>query len=190
MLALTLFAAAALAAKPADTETVKIVEEWVAAPVSELPADEIDDFLKIDPQGLPASLRARFLGRALELHTLRHLAAGRRKGQVRIPEEECDAPKQAKGETLEQVKFAGYEEITEAEVRYLLKHTRCTERQLQCEFSVTFLEEPGAKKTAARRRSFIHPRDPLMALVVELRTHGRRRNTEFFGLATFPTCSK
>lgn len=193
-----LFLAAVVTAAPvpADTETVKLVEEWTAAPVAELPPEEIDDFLKIDPESLPASLRPRYQGRALELRTLRHLAAGRRKGAVRIPEEDCAAPKEAKGENIQQLKLAGYQEIMEAEAQYLLKNTKCTERQLQCEFSVTFLQEkdegvgPRRRVAAARRRSFIHPRDPLMALIMELRTHGRRRNTDFFGLSSFPTCAK
>ena len=84
--------------------------------------------------------------------------------------------------------MAGYEEIFEGEERYLVDKTKCSQKQQMCEFSLQVIleKQPGTKSVL--KRYFLHSRDPLMALVGEYRASGRRRNTDFFGLGTFPSC--
>jgi hypothetical protein len=179
--ALFLLVSAAEAAE--KSHEVKMVEFFVKTPVQELPAENIDEFLAIDPAKLPAKLRTPFAARKLELQTLKQLNFGKKKGTIRTPEKNCSIPDEAKSDQPAALKMAGFEELTEDEEGHVLTTTECTERDLMCEFSMQIVLERDAKtKRVKRRRYYLYPTDPLMAIVASYRSgKGAGGNTNFFG---------
>jgi hypothetical protein len=178
--------AAGPAGKAIDADTLAMVQAFLKLPTDQLPAEHVPRFLDVDPEALPAKLKKPFLARRLELYTLKHLAEGRKKGSIRMPEENCIAPKEASSRDIHILKIAGYAEITEDEEKFLMKETKCTEHDLMCEFSLQVILDKENK--IDKRRLFLHVKDPMSALVGMYRQYGRTRQTNFFG-AGFPTCA-
>ncbi|MDD5628217.1 MAG: hypothetical protein PHU21_04070 [Elusimicrobia bacterium] len=172
-----------LAQGPAlDDDTLEMVKAFLKLPTEQLPAEHIPKFLAVEPAALPAALRQRYLAKRLELYALRHIAEGKKKGIVRMPEEDCSTIKEAEGMEIKVLRMARYEEISEDEESWLMDTTRCTEHDLMCEFSLLIRTEAKGKKGEKRHRYFLHPVDPLMALVGAYRRSGRNVATNFFGV--------
>ena len=174
---------------PADAETVKFVQYFVKTPVQELQADWIDNFLAIDPGTLPKKLRRSYEARKLELYTLKQVSDSKKKGLLVKTGDDCSIPKDAKSADVALLRMAGYQEIFEDEEKFVIEKTQCSQKQQMCEFTlqVVLEKQPGTK--LVRKRYFLHGRDPLMALVAEHRASGEHRNTNFFGLGAFPSCT-
>lgn len=159
---------------------VDMVKAFLKMPTAQMPAEHIPRFLAVPPESLPQKLRKQFQARCLELHTLKQIAAAKKRG-IFTPEADCAVPKQAKGERADIMRLAGFEEIREEEERYVMNKTNCPEATLLCEFSLQIVREPAGQKVGAKRRLFLHQNDPLMALVAEYREGGGKQ-THFFGL--------
>jgi hypothetical protein len=84
--------------------------------------------------------------------------------------------------------MAGYETITDEEERWVMDKTKCTERDLMCEFSLQVVNVKAKKPGSEKRLLFLSPRDPIFALIGQYRAVGRVKQTNFFGLGT-PTCA-
>jgi len=178
------------APSPADADTVKMVEFFIKAPVSDLPADHIQDFMAVDPDTLPKKLVEPFKGKRLELYTLKQEAAGKKRGVYRMPEKDCEITKDAKSDDLAALKFAGYQEITDDEEKCVEEHTKCNEHDMLCEFSLQIAVETIVlknKKKTRIRHLFLHQNDVLMGVVAECR-EGVGGQTNFFGTMK-PTCA-
>lgn len=177
-------------AKTADPKTVKFVESFVKAAIEDIPPERVEDFMKVDPETLPAKLRDRYNARKFELNALKQLAESKKKGTLRWPEKDCEIPSEAKSDQAGMLKMAGFEEIKEEEENHLLQKTQCTERDLMCEFSlqITLVRDPKTQKIKGRRY-FLYTTDPLFALVAAYRSSKNvGGNTNFFGRANI-TCS-
>jgi hypothetical protein len=179
----------AKAPAPADADTVKMVEFFIKAPVSDLPADHIQDFMDVNPDSLPKKLVEPFKGKRLELYTLKQEAAGKKRGVYRMPEKDCEITKDAKSDDLAALKIAGYQEITDDEEKCVEEHTKCTEHDMLCEFSLQIAVETVVKKNKKTRirHLFLHQNDVLMAVVAECRADVGAA-TNFFGTMK-PACA-
>lgn len=173
---------------PADAETLAAVKRFVRLDVADMTPAYIERMMAVDPETIPQPWRRRLQAKQLELNTFRQLGEGKRKGTVRIPDDECAIPKDAKSGSVRILQMAGYVEIYDDDMAYLEDSTHCTERKMMCEFSLQVVVE-GDKKGRAHKRYFLHPKDPLMALVSEFRTRHGNHDTNFFGGKIFPTCS-
>ncbi|MDE2237189.1 MAG: hypothetical protein KGK30_04820 [Elusimicrobia bacterium] len=175
--------ALAAKAKPkASRQEIKFVESFLRTPIAKLPTNRIDDFMSVDPQTLPARLRRPYAARRLELQTCKQLAEGKKKGPILMSSKDCAIPKEAKSDSARILKMAGFEEIQEDEEQYLIHRTSCSERDMMCDYSLQIIITRDKQGRPARRRYFLYPNDPLMALVAEYRSHGRvGGNTNFFG---------
>ncbi len=187
VLALALWLAPSLpAASPAalDRDTLDMVKAFLQIPTESLPPEHIPRFLAVDPAALPAKLRRPFRAKRLELHALKRIADGRKKGAARAPAPDCAIDQEAASGAPGILAMAGFVEISEDEERHLMQRTRCSERELMCEFTLQI----AAGKKGSGRRLFLQPKDPLMALVGEYRQFGRVKQTNFFG-ASGPQCT-
>lgn len=190
---LLLVAPAAAEPVTASTETVRLVELFLKTPVADLPPESVDPFLAISENSLPKKLRRRFSIRKIELYSLLHLSKGKKRGNFRVMEDKCEAPRQATGADIGLLMDSGYVEISQDEVSYLTQKTKCTERDMLCEFSLQIRDEAVVvrRKKQVRRRYFLYcgsACDPLMALVAVYREHGKDNSTSFFGIG--PTCHR
>ena len=177
----------AAAAAP-DKDAAAFVEKFLKIPTADLPIDQIERFLGIKPEELPARLRKPYKAKKLELFTMKHIAEKSKSGSVRMPADDCSAPVEVREKDAGILKKAGFEEIWDVEVNYLMSRTKCTMRDLMCEFTLHVVIVMGHGKKAADKRYFLHPKDPLFALVAEYRASGREKQTRFFGLGGF-TCA-
>ncbi len=193
VLALWLFCAATAGASPASvqasTATVALVRLFLETPVPRLPPESVETFLAINPGTLPPKMRLPYKAKRLELYNLKQIAEGKKRGFVRTPEAECSPVPGSKGSDLQTLRAAEFSEIREEEEDYLMKKTRCTELELMCEFSLQVVAVSDPRTRKPRRYLFLHPNDPLMALVAEYRTGARGGNTPFFGKGG-PVCSR
>jgi len=174
----------------ADDDDPQFVEAFLKVEISRLPPEQIDRFVALDPAALPAKLREPFKARRLELRSLRDVAAGKKKGMWRMPDAKCEVPHDSDAGELTVVQRAGYVEITEEEKEWVSEKTKCTERDMLCEFTLKELDfKTKDKKT--KRRYFLYCRascDPLMVLIGNYRSKVDDSQSHFFGLAG-PTCS-
>lgn len=192
MLALGLVVALATA-KPCsaalDAQTANEIPRFVKLDVASMTPEYIQHMLSVDPADVPAKYRKAFDAKRLELYTMKQLGEGERKGTIRMPDKDCSIPKEAKTGDVKILIMAGYLEIYDNEEAYLISNTHCTERQMMCEFSLQVVHEHVAGKKEVRTRYFLNSKDPLMALVTELRERGGNHDTPFFGRSPFPQCS-
>ncbi|OGR86801.1 MAG: hypothetical protein A3J74_06395 [Elusimicrobia bacterium RIFCSPHIGHO2_02_FULL_57_9] len=171
----------------ASSETVKLAELFLKAPLDSLPPESIDFFMALDASALPVKLQRPFKVRRLEIKTARKLSEGGKKGNFRIIQTECEVTEDADEMDIRVLQSVGFMEITEEEKEHLEQRTKCTERDMLCEFSLKILKHKTADKTI-RRRYFLHGRDPLMVLVGAFRNKIKDSNTPFFGSGAGPTC--
>ena len=185
-LVIALLAGVSAAEAAEKSHEQKLVEYFVNTPINELPPENVEEFMAVDPAKLPEKLRPKFEGRKLELQTLRQLATNKKKGTIRTPEKDCAVPDEAKSQDPKALKMGGFEEITDGEEHCVMEKTQCTERDMLCEFSLQIIVQrhPKTHKVVGRRL-FLYPTDPLMALVASCRSKsGAGGNTNFFGQAS------
>ncbi len=171
---------------PASPEIVKSVEEFVKAPVSDLPPDSIEGFLRVDPETLPKKLQGPYQARRLELYTLKQLVENKKKGMIRMMDKTCDVPQETKADSSGVYKAAGFGEITPDDVACAVDRTHCSEQELMCEFTLRETIDVD-KKGKKKYHFFLNPNDPLMAIVTACRNNSGGQ-TNFFGAMT-PTCT-
>ncbi len=192
ILAVLAFSAALCGAAPkkAEPEVLKLVNYFLETPTGNLAPEAVESFLTVDPESLPKKLQNRYKSKRLELLALKHTTErNARKGNFRIPEENCAPPPGSKGTDPAVFRAGGFwEEIKEEEEDYLLKETGCTEADLMCEFSLQIALEKD-KKGRPVRRYFLHPNDPLMGYIATFRSGKGTGNTKFFGLGG-PNCPR
>lgn len=183
MRVLLLVASLALAADPAELE---LVDHFLSTPTSELDPEEIDDFMLIDSKSLPARQRQGYIDKRFELYVKRHIARSLKKGFVRVPAKDCKPPEEAKSNDIAMLKRTGFDELTEEELRYVRKKSKCTEKELLCESTLQLVPPKKAKED---RRVFLSVSDPLFAFAIE-----RRRSvggqSDFFGGKGGALCSR
>jgi hypothetical protein len=174
----------------ADEKTIKFIESFVGIPVDRIPPDRVNDFMKVDLSTLPKKLRTKAEARKFELHVLKQVADGKSRGMIRTPETRCAIDDATKSDDVAALKMAGLQEIDTPEEEHLEKETSCSERELMCEFSlqIVLLRDKKTGKPTGKRY-FLHPNDPLMALVAAYRSaNDVGGNTPFFG-GMKPSCS-
>ncbi|MBI5244553.1 MAG: hypothetical protein HY922_12875 [Elusimicrobia bacterium] len=179
----------------ADTETLKLVELFVNAPTSELPPEKVPDFLAVDPKTLPAKLRMSWMQKRQELLALKKIADGQKKPPIRRidvppPSERDCLP--LEGEMADAIlRSAGFNDVEEHEVMFLMEQTKCTECELMVEFTLEkALKHVKGKKGQVTTRTyyFLHPKDPLWTLVGAYRAGNKNPfGTPFFGIG-HPRC--
>ena len=184
LLLMAAFAIGAAASPPPDqADDAKFVEAFVATPVTDLTPPAITRFMHVDPKTLPPKLQTRYDSRRVELQALRQLAESKKKGLIRSPEKDCAIATESKSDSADALSMGGFEEIQEDEEQMLQDKTQCTERDLMCESSlqIVVVRDPKTHKIK-RRRLFLLPNDPLMALVGSYRANKNvGGNTNFFG---------
>lgn len=189
-----LILAAALAApRPAaaalDADTAKEIPRFVKLDVAGMTPAYIEHMVAVDAADVPAKYRKAFEAKKLELYTMKQLGEGKRKGTIRMPDKDCSIPKEGKSDDVKILLMSGYVEIYDNEETYLEEKTRCSQREMMCEFSLQVVHEHVPKKKEVRTRYFLYPKDALYALVEEYRARGGNHDTAFFGSAPFPTCN-
>ena len=175
---------------PTAEDKERLVQAFLDTPTIELPPDLIPEFLALAPEELPEKLRPGFAAKRLELYTLKQIVEGKKKGGVRMPEENCSLTKDAKGDSVGIVRAAGFVEINDEEERWVMDKTKCTEHDLQCEFTLQIVAARVKNKKASyvQRFLFMHPKDPIFALIAQYREMGRVKQTNFFGIGS-PVCA-
>lgn len=181
-----LLTATGLAAE-ADKDTIEFVEKVLKTPTENLPPSVVPKYLDIEMSTLPERLRAKAKAKRIELYTLKHLADTQKRGIVRIPDDNCDIPKDFRSDEARLLAFAGYGEFTADDVECIKKHTKCTERDLMCEFTLQILIEKD-RKGRKKYRFFFHKNDPVTSAAGACRG-GVGGQTNFFGRANF-LCSR
>jgi len=172
----------------ADQSTIKMVEFFLRTPVAELPTEHIDDFLAVDPNTVPKKLRQRFKAKCVELYAFKREAEGKKRGTLRTPEPNCDAPKEGRADEASVLMMAGYVELFEDDLLCVEKETKCTPHDLMCEFTLqSVVEIKGKKKNI---RYFMHQNDIIMGIVAGCRgKNGVGKQTNFFGTMK-PLCQR
>jgi len=178
----------------ASPETLEMVDAFLKAKTEDLPADFIPAFMEVDPKSLPSRMRDRFLAKREELRALGRVAQSHKKaGLRRLGKKEEEAQcvyKEGSEQLVRMMKQTGFSPISDTEEEWLVKETKCTECELQEEFSLTIYFVPAKKKGGRpTRHLLLHEKDILMGMV------GRYRNgaetafgTKFFGVGMTPAC--
>jgi len=185
----------------ADKETVALVERFLETETADLPADKVPAFMAVAPAGLPKTLRLPFRAKRAELSALRKISDGKakpslrrlgRQGQAACRNEEVDDEDSAK--LFNAMRRTGFVEIQESELQFLLLKTRCTECELQEEFSLmTFVIKAKKKRRKDKPRPklkyMLNEGDPLWALIGLYREGNENPlGTNFFGTGIAPAC--
>lgn len=190
--ALSLFLLCSAQAASASKETVALVELFLKTPTGDLPIDKIPEFIGIDHKTLPKKLQKRFLTKREELLALKRVADGRKAPYFRRMGKDaaaCGKPWDDPNAAFI-LKEAGYQEIQETDVAQLMRQTKCTECELEVEFTLkrALIEKKSGKgKPTGRVQYFLHARDPLMAILGALRAGKSPFGTNFFGTGN-PSC--
>lgn len=179
----------------ASKDTIELVETFLKLDTAVLPAEAIPEFMEVDRSTLPSKLRDPYQAKRIELLALRKIAEGKRKPLVRrIAFEDKPAVCEAEKGTpllLKSLKRMGFMQLTEDEVMFLQRKTKCSECELQEEFTLMVVMIPGdkKKKKPAERHYLISGNDPLTAYIAVYRS-GRENTigTAFFGIGMKPVC--
>ena len=177
----------------ASSDTLRLVRYFLDTPTGDLRPELIEHFLDIEAAALPERLRAPTRAKKEELRALRRLAQGKSKPPLRrlgLEPGESKCPPLAGDERLVAwLRKLGFDPVTEDEKDFLVGKTRCSECELQEEFSLTVVELPPRKGKPAERRLFLHVKDPLSAYVGLYRKgETKTSGTGFFGLGAGPAC--
>ncbi|MFA6030025.1 MAG: hypothetical protein WC969_09240 [Elusimicrobiota bacterium] len=182
-----------LAVEKASADTVKMVEYFLKAQTADLPAEKVPDFLAVDPASLPAKLQPGWAAKRQELLALKKVAEGTRKPPIRrmnAPPAQCEAmrgdPRMLKA--LKEV--SGFGEITDDELAFVMEKTKCSDCELQEEFTlIVFLLDKGPKKKP-ERILLMHQNDICMAIIARYRAgkKGNLQGSEFFSIGMAPAC--
>jgi hypothetical protein len=184
LLAAFLLAAAPLrAADPApdapaaaDATTLQVVDVVLKTPMADLDPRLIGPFQAVKLESLPKKLRRKVEEKQIEIATLIKLHDTKKKGSLIQPAEDCSEKDFVL--PLSQTDIfhqAGFVDVTEDELKYVMETTKCTEVDLGCRFSLKiFYTKPKPRVLA------FHQNDPIMAIVAA--SHGGGTGTHFFGI--------
>ncbi|MFH1725151.1 MAG: hypothetical protein ABII00_11105 [Elusimicrobiota bacterium] len=177
----------------ASSDTIRLVEFFLAAETGDLPYEAVPQFMEVDPEALPRRLRDRYRAKRTELLALRKIAEGKKKPPLRrlgVEDEPVCSEKVESQRYVDTLLSMGFLPITEDEENFLIQKTKCTECELQEEFSLTVvIVPPKKKKGRPTRHLLLKDSDPL-ALLVELyrEARGNITGTKFFGVGMQPAC--
>jgi hypothetical protein len=171
-------APAAAAVAPADATTLRIVDVVLKNEISDVDPRLIEPFLAIKPESLPVKLRKKVQSRQIEISSLLKLHDTKKKGSLIQPAQDCSEKDFVGPLSSEGIyKNAGYAEINEDELKYVMEKTKCTELDLGCHFTFKiFFTKPKP------RVLMFHEKDPLMAMVAQSHGEGAGGNSHFFGI--------
>lgn len=184
-------AAAAKEAPPANDDE-KLVDYFTKSDTADLDPKAIPRFMELDLSKMSPGRRSAAQAKRLELKALRKTMESKTKPPIRRAGQEPVTDCGAEEGTDQQVglmKSIGFMPITEDEVQFLVQRTKCTECEMTEEFTYTIMVVPGdkAKKIPAKKHTFLHAKDPLMALVSQYRGGGKG-GTDFFSVGFFGAC--
>lgn len=186
--------AAAPAAKeaPAANEDEKLVDYVTKTDTGALDPKAIPRFMELDLSAMSPGRRSAARAKRLELKALKKAMESKSKPPIRRAGQEPDQSCEAEEGTDMQVGMLqrmGFMPVTEDEVKFLVERTKCTECELSEEFTYTIYIVRGdkAKKKPDVKHTFIHAKDPLMALVSQYRSGGKG-GTDFFSVGFFGAC--
>ncbi|HVA65998.1 MAG TPA: hypothetical protein VNK24_03625 [Elusimicrobiota bacterium] len=171
-------------------KAVIMVESFLKTPVSDLPPGQIDAFLKINPEALPRRLRDPYEAKKAQLEALRKVYEIDNRGpRPGAPAPKgCSIPIKGDEALVGFLKKGGFVEITRLEKDWLAGNTHCSPKELMCQFSLTIVQRPGAKKIKPETWYLLHEKDPLFMLV-DMKRQGQVPQTSgSFGESSFPTC--
>ncbi|MFC1679405.1 hypothetical protein ACFL2T_04270 [Elusimicrobiota bacterium] len=178
----------------ASKDTVAMVEFFIKADTASLPPEIVPEFMEVDPKTLPRRLQDKCRAKQAEFSALQRVAAGKMKPPLRrlgVKEEaKCDMREES-AYYVKTLKSMGFAEITSDEEGYLMEKTKCTECELQEEFSLMIVLVPSKKKKELpTRHLLLQGTDPLWALVGRYRQGktGNTTGTAFFGIGMHPAC--
>jgi hypothetical protein len=183
-LALALLAAPSLGSDANLTR--QIVDTVLKVPTDAVDPRLVQPFLEVDPETQPKAKREKIRAKQLEFRTLLKLHDTKKKGNILSPAPGC-AYEQGLRPTsdIPFYRIAGFGEIEEVERDELERRTLCTQDDMVCQFSLTIFHDKGSKKP---RRLFLNGKDPLMAIIGEIRTT-KSGQSKFFGLGGI-SCTK
>lgn len=170
-------------AKAADEGSVKLAKRVVAADIDKIDPKDVDQFLALKPETLPADLRDKVVGRQVEINALIRLHGEKKRGAFVTPEA-CDL-----GQHIHPFKdlwiyiMMHYEQVTEEELKLLENRTRCTQDDFICRFTLEIFYEKNSKKP---RELYFNENDIMMAFVAAIRGKNGT-GTNFFGMGAV-TC--
>lgn len=177
----------AVAAAPDEATAQQIVDYALRTPTSDMDPKLANAFLDIDVARLPKKKQEKARAKQLELQILLKISKDKKKGGIRWPAPEgCESKVYGPGD-VGALQMAGFAEILDDEESFLEEKTKCTEKDLRCEFSLTIVLIPH-KKGPATKRFFLHGNDPINALLGEYRNKNVGGQTKFFGGGVF-TCN-
>ncbi|HVC09104.1 MAG TPA: hypothetical protein VNH15_04100 [Elusimicrobiota bacterium] len=182
----------ALAGAKAKSEpkAVILVESFLKTPVSGLPPGQIDAFLKINPDALPRRLRDPYEAKKAQLEALRKVYEidnrGPRPGAP--TPKDCSVPLKGDLDLVHELEIGGFQEITRQEKDWIAQNTRCSQKDLMCQFSLTIVQRPKTRKKKPKTWYLLHEKDPLFMLVGMKRQGQVPQGSGSFGESSFPTC--
>lgn len=169
-------ARAAGAPKTADKTTIQVVEYMLKTPPEDADPKLASAFLAVDTSTLPPKLQKKAAAKQVQINALVRLHDTKKLGTFIQPAAGCSERDFVKGlEMSSYFPFPSYETVTEDELSYVMKKTKCTEIDLGCRFSMLIFFKKGKDRVIKFAAA-----DPIMAVVAESR--GKGGTTQFFGL--------
>lgn len=178
-------------AAPANDDE-KLVDYVTKTDTGSLDPKAIPRFMELDLAAMSPGRQAAAKAKRLELKALKKAMESKSKPPIRRagaePDQSCDA-EEGNDMQVAMLQRMGFMPVTEDEVKFLVERTKCTECELTEEFTYTIYIVRGdkAKKKPDRKHTFIHAKDPLMALVSQYR-NGGKGGTDFFSVGFFGAC--
>lgn len=182
---------AAAAPKPAakadagslTPEQMKLVNHVLSAETASLDPSVVPPFMDIDPDKAAPSMRGKIKAKRAEFFALKKLNDGKRKAPIRrAGQDEQTTCEQETGDEamVKMLPTIGFTQINEDEEQILLQRTKCTECELQEEFTLKIvIVPPQVKGKPAVKYLFLNVSDPLNAIVAQYR-QGGKSGTDFF----------
>ena len=177
-------------AKP-GSDSVELAEYVIRTPTDNLVVEAIDPFMDIEPKSLPPRLLGPYLARREELETIQRIEEGKKKPLVRRGGKDAKSAKcQVEEDDGRKARFlpgAGFKRIEAADIARIMEKTRCSQCELQEEFTLrVLLEKRSGSKGKKEWLFLLHERDPLWAV---LGAKGRSSGgTNFFAVGGAPMC--
>lgn len=161
-------------AAPADKRTVELVQYFLKVPTAEASPKLIDPFLAVNTDTLPEKLRGKAAAKQVEINALLRLHERKKAGSLVYPAEGCTETSFVKPLNTAGF-FPNYEDVTEDELAFVMKRTKCTEIDLGCRFSLLIFFQKGKPRIMKFAAA-----DPIMAIVAE--SHNGGGTSQLFGL--------
>lgn len=177
---------------PAANEDEKLVDYVTKTDTGALDPKAIPRFMELDLSAMSPGRQAAAKAKRLELKALKKAMESKSKPPIRRagmePDQSCGA-EEGTEQQVGMLQRMGFMPVTEDEVKFLVDRTKCTECELSEEFTYTIYIVRGdkAKKKPDAKHTFIHAKDPLMALVSQYRSGGKG-GTDFFSVGFFGAC--